>query len=44
VYVDGKPYTGDPARFVLAAHQEIAVIAGTGNVKIPTSYKFPAGL
>ena len=43
VVVDGKPYDGDPARVVLSAHEEIAVVAGTGTVDPPSSYAFPAG-
>ena len=46
VFVNGKRYTGDPTRLVLAAHQEIAVEYGdTGNLPTPpSSYDFPAGL
>jgi hypothetical protein len=43
VVVDGKPYDGDPAGIVLSAHEEIAVVAGTGTVDPPSSYAFPAG-
>jgi hypothetical protein len=43
VVVDGKPYDGDPARIVLSAHEEIAVVAGAGTVDPPSSYAFPAG-
>ncbi|HET8602945.1 MAG TPA: hypothetical protein VFM09_03395 [Marmoricola sp.] len=42
-YVDGKRYAGDPAGIVLKAHQEIAVVAGKGDVKVPRSYNFPQG-
>ena len=43
VYVDGKRYDGDPAGIVLKAHQEIAVVAGKGQVKVPAHYNFPQG-
>jgi len=44
VYVNGQPYTGNPAELVLGEHQEIAFVIGTPPKKIPSSYKFPAGL
>jgi hypothetical protein len=44
VYVNGQPYTGNPAELVLREHQEIAFVVGTPPKKIPSSYKFPAGL
>ncbi len=40
VYVDGKPYTGDPRAIVFAAHQEIALVYGTPPAKVPSSYNF----
>lgn len=43
VFVNGKRYGGNPARLVLAEHQEIAVVAGHGDVKVPKSYDFPPG-
>jgi len=45
VFVDGKRYTGDPTRLVLASHQEIAVEFGdAGDLATPpSSYDFPAG-
>lgn len=43
-YVNGHLLTGDPARIVLRAHDEIAIVYGTPPAKIPTSYTFPAGL
>ena len=42
--MNGQPYTGDPAALVLREHQEIAFVIGTPPKKIPSSYKFPAGL
>jgi hypothetical protein len=44
VYVNGEPYSGDPARLKLQEKQEIAFVIGTPPKKIPSSYKFPAGL
>jgi hypothetical protein len=44
VYVNGQPYSGDPAALVLREHQEIAFVIGTPPKKIPSSYKFPGGL
>ena len=44
VYVNGTPYTGDPAALVLKRHQEIAFVIGTPPKKIPSSYKFPPGV
>jgi hypothetical protein len=44
VYVNGQPYTGDPAALVLKPHQEIALVIGTPPKKIPSKYKFPGGL
>jgi hypothetical protein len=42
--VNGQAYSGDPAALVLREHQEIACVIGTPPRKIPSSYKFPAGL
>jgi hypothetical protein len=47
VYVDGRPYQGDPTGLVLAAHQELVVAFGTAAQlpsPVPSSYPFPAGL
>jgi hypothetical protein len=44
VYVNGERYAGNPAALVLQEHQEIAFVIGTPPRKIPSSYKFPAGL
>jgi hypothetical protein len=41
VYVNGRPYSGDPARLDLKSHQEIAFVIGTPPKQIPRSYKFP---
>jgi hypothetical protein len=44
VYVNGRPYSGNPAALNLSEHQEIAFVIGKPPKKIPSSYKFPAGL
>jgi hypothetical protein len=47
VYVNGRPYQGDPTGLVLAAHQELVVAFGTAAQlpsPVPSSYPFPAGL
>jgi hypothetical protein len=44
VYVNGRPYTGDPAELNLSEHQEIAFVIGTPPKKIPSSYKYPPGV
>jgi hypothetical protein len=44
LYVNGKPYQGDPRALELKAHQEIAIVIGTPPKVIPSKYKFPAGL
>ncbi|MFL5940000.1 MAG: hypothetical protein ACJ75Q_06805 [Gaiellaceae bacterium] len=41
VYIDGRPYSGDPAKLELKSHQEIAFVIGTPPKKIPRSYAFP---
>jgi len=40
VYVNGKAYTGDPRRILLADRTEIAIVIGTPPKKIPKD--FPA--
>ena len=44
-YVNGKPFTGDPAGIILNAHDEIAIVYGTPaqQANPPSSYAFPAG-
>jgi len=44
VYINGQPYTGDPAALQLQEHQEIAFVIGKPPKQIPSSYKFPSGL
>jgi hypothetical protein len=44
VYVDGKPFTADPAGIVLAPHQEIVLWYGGSAPQNPrATYAFPAG-
>lgn len=44
-YVDGKETPGDPGRIALAPHREIALAYGRpGAARIPSAYRFPAGL
>jgi hypothetical protein len=43
VYVNGQPYSGDPATLDLKSHQEIAFVIGTPPKQIPRSYKFAPG-
>jgi hypothetical protein len=40
VYVNGKPYTGDPRRILLTDHKEIAVVIGTPPKRIPATADF----
>ena len=42
VYLDGKPYLGDPNDLVLKNHEEIAIVYGKPPQKIPTTYDFAA--
>jgi hypothetical protein len=44
VYVNGRPYSGNPAELNLSEHQEIAFVIGTPPKTIPSKYKFPPGL
>jgi hypothetical protein len=46
VFVDGKPYAGDPSQIVLRKHEEIAIEYGAkGKLPKPrVSYAFPNGL
>jgi hypothetical protein len=44
VWVDGKPFTGDPAQIVLTQHEEIVVAVYRGTPPaIPVQYAFPPG-
>lgn len=43
-YIDGHPYTGDPATIPLAEHQEIALVYGPAEPgrPVPSTYNFAA--
>jgi hypothetical protein len=38
VYVNGKPYTGDPRKIALVDHTEIAIVIGSPPKKIPSRF------
>ncbi len=40
VYVNGKPFAGDPRGIVLTDHKEIAIVIGTPPKKIPAKASF----
>jgi hypothetical protein len=42
-YLNGKLQTGDPQKYVLQPHDEIAIVIGKPPAKIPSSYQFLAG-
>jgi len=42
-YVDGKRQAGNPQRYVLKAHDEVAIVVGKPPKKIPSRYAFLAG-
>jgi hypothetical protein len=42
-YVNGKQQVGNPQRYVLQSHDEIAIVVGKPPAKIPSSYGFLAG-
>ena len=47
LYVNGRPYRGDPTTLPLAPHQELVVAFGTRAQlpsPVPSSYRFPPGL
>lgn len=46
LFVNGKEVTGDPAKYVLKAHDEVALWVGANGQtpQVPSSYNFPAGL
>jgi hypothetical protein len=44
LYVNGRPYSGDPRAIVLKEHQEIAFVIGKPPKKIPSKYTFPPGI
>jgi len=38
LYVDGEPYTGNPARIALTDRKEIAIVIGTPPASIPSEF------
>jgi len=40
LYVNGKPYAGDPTKLVLEKHQELALVIGKPPPNIPATYAF----
>ena len=46
LYVNGKEVTGDPSKYVLKAHDELALWVGANGQtpKVPSSYSFAPGL
>jgi hypothetical protein len=42
-YVNGKQQVGNPQRYVLKPHDEVAIVVGKPPAKIPSSYTFLAG-
>ena len=42
-YVNGKRQTGNPQRYILQPHDEIAIVVGKPPAKIPSKYGFLAG-
>ncbi|MDQ6918950.1 MAG: hypothetical protein M3Z98_06290, partial [Candidatus Dormibacteraeota bacterium] len=43
MFVDGKPYTGDPRKIVLAAHTQVVLEVTPPEVTAPPTFTFPAG-
>jgi hypothetical protein len=44
MYVDGKPYTGNPRSIVLAAHTQVVLEITPPAVTPPPTFTFPSGL
>ena len=42
-YLNGTKRTGDPQKYVLQSHDEVAIVVGKPPAKIPSSYKFLQG-
>jgi hypothetical protein len=40
IFVDGKPYQGDPRAILLTDHKEIAIVIGTPPAKVPSTADF----
>ena len=43
MWVDGKPYAGDPRKIVLAAHTQVVLEVSPPEVPLPAPFVFPAG-
>ena len=44
VWVNGKPYTGDPSKIVLKSHEQIVIEIGPPFTQPPPTFSWPAGL
>ena len=44
MWVDGKPYAGDPSKIVLGKYTQVVLEVSPPEVPPPTNYVFPAGL
>jgi hypothetical protein len=42
-YVNGKKQVGNPQRYTLQSHDEVAIVVGKAPAKIPSTYRFLAG-
>jgi len=42
-YLNGKLQTGNPQKYVLQPHDEVAIVVGKPPAQIPSSYKFLGG-
>jgi hypothetical protein len=42
-YLNGKRHVGNPQRYTLQSHDEIAIVVGKPPAKIPSKYQFLAG-
>jgi hypothetical protein len=42
-YLNGKLQTGNPQKYVLQSHDEVAIVVGKPPAQIPSSYKFLGG-
>jgi hypothetical protein len=40
LYVNGKPYQGDPTKLVFQKHQELALVIGKPPANVPSTYAF----
>jgi hypothetical protein len=44
MWVDGKPYTGDPSKIVLGKYTQVVLEVSPPEVALPAPFVFPAGL